>query len=113
MTWSPQNRRGDGCDEDDMEDDDEMGRPSSSNSHSSERKGESLLGKSHMASPTPSGGSGGSEETTPAKESPIPTDDSESPKRKPKMWSIADVTSDSDDSSKKVRSGTSFVMQLV
>ncbi|EGT51294.1 hypothetical protein CAEBREN_07279 [Caenorhabditis brenneri] len=103
MTWSPQNRRGDGNDDEDDDYDDDMNRPSSSTSMNSERKGESLFGKAHLASPTPSGGSGGSDDLlTPKKEqlSPIPTDDSESPKRKPKMWSIADVTSD-DDSSKK------------
>lgn len=103
MTWSPQNRRGDGNDDEDDDYDDDMNRPSSSTSMNSDRKGESLFGKAHLASPTPSGGSGGSDDlTTPKKEqySPIPTDDSESPKRKPKMWSIADVTSD-DDSSKK------------
>ncbi|ULU11077.1 hypothetical protein L3Y34_014939 [Caenorhabditis briggsae] len=103
MTWSPQNRRGDGCDDDEDEDDDDMNRPSSSTSINSERKGESLFGKPHLASPTPSGGSGGSDDLqTPKKEqnSPIP-DDSESPKRKPKMWSIADVTTSDDDSSKK------------
>ncbi|CAI2313437.1 unnamed protein product [Caenorhabditis sp. 36 PRJEB53466] len=103
MTWSPQNRRGDGCDDDDDEDDDDMNRPSSSTSISSDRKGESLLGKPHMASPTPSGGSHGSDDlVTPKKlsDSPSPVGGAESPKRKPKMWSIADVTSD-DDSSKK------------
>lgn len=103
MTWSPQNRRGDRCDDDEDDYDDDMNRPSSSTSINSERKGESLFGKIHLGSPTPSGGSGGSDDlTTPKKEqlSPLPMDDSESPKRKPKMWSIADVTSD-DDSSKK------------
>lgn len=108
MTWSPQNRRGDGCDDDEDDDDDDMNRPSSSTSTNSERKGESLFGKPHLASPTPSGGSGsiGSDDLqTPKKEqiSPIPLimDASESPKRKPKMWSIADVTTSDDDSSKK------------
>uniref|UniRef100_A0A8R1HKG9 Homeobox domain-containing protein n=1 Tax=Caenorhabditis japonica TaxID=281687 RepID=A0A8R1HKG9_CAEJA len=106
MTWSPQNRRGDGCDEDDDEDDDDMNRPSSSTSITSERKEESLLAKPHMASPTPSGGSGNSDGlVTPKKMhegSPLPTtEDAESPKRKPKMWSIADVTSDEHSSSKK------------
>uniref|UniRef100_A0A1I7U4Y5 Homeobox domain-containing protein n=1 Tax=Caenorhabditis tropicalis TaxID=1561998 RepID=A0A1I7U4Y5_9PELO len=98
MTWSPQNRRGDGCDEDDDDYDDEMNRPSSSTSINSDRKGEALFGKAHL-SPTPSGGSE-DQHLTPKKESPIPSDESvESPKRKPKMWSIADVTSDDDSAS--------------
>ncbi|EFP11423.1 CRE-IRX-1 protein [Caenorhabditis remanei] len=104
MTWSPQNRRGDGCDDDDDDFDDDMNRPSSSTSINSERKGESLFGKPHLASPTPSGESGGSDDlTTPKKEpiSPMPTNDLDSPKRKPKMWSIEDVTTSDDDSSKK------------
>ncbi|CAB3408408.1 unnamed protein product [Caenorhabditis bovis] len=78
VTWLPQNCRRNGDDDDDDDDlADNMERPSSSASTVSERNKESLMGKRHASSPTPSGGS--SDDLTP---------------KKPKIWSIADVATD-------------------